>query len=361
LEGLGNGFGSPVISGDRFYVTGEIDSMAVLHCFDLDGKLIWQSELGEEWVKSYPGSRSAPTITDDLIYVGTGMGNLYCLATERGKILWSKDFIEDFSGTYPLHGMSEAPVIYKDKVFWMPGGKQHNVVALDRLTGELIWSNPGHGERPGYNTANLIEHNGRPVYVTFSAYHLMGLDARTGELLWSHEQENLAPEERILGMGDTHTNTVQYKDGSLYYVTGDGNGGVRLDLSDDGDEIFEVWRNQGFDNFMGGFIIIGDYIYGNSSLLRSLVSVNISSGLMEDSLKIGNGAVISADSMLYYYNQIGEMKLVSFHGSNLKEVSSFRIKKGTGQHFSHPVINRGILYLRRGKTLMAFDLRNLDS
>ena len=93
---------------------------------------------------------------------------------------------------------------------------------------------------------------------------------------------------------------------------------------------------------------------------RSLVSINASTGELMDSLKIGNGAVIAADEMLYYYNQQGEIKLVSYHEGKLFEISSFRIKMGTGQHFSHPVINQGILYLRRGKVLMAFNLHNLD-
>ena len=46
VDGIGNGYGSPVFAGERFYITGEIDSMAVLHCFDLDGKLIWQAGIG---------------------------------------------------------------------------------------------------------------------------------------------------------------------------------------------------------------------------------------------------------------------------------------------------------------------------
>jgi len=41
----------------------------------------------------------------------------------------------------------------------------------------------------------------------------------------------------------------------------------------------------------------------------------------------------------------------------VEKVSSFRIKKGNAQHFSHPVINKGILYQRHGKVLMAFDIR----
>ena len=90
--------------GDRFYITGEVDSMAILYCFDLEGHKHWQSTLGKEWVSSFPGSRSAPTIVDDLIYVGTGMGDLYCVNKENGRLIWSRDFAGDFQGVYPLHG-----------------------------------------------------------------------------------------------------------------------------------------------------------------------------------------------------------------------------------------------------------------
>ena len=80
-------------------------------------------------------------------------------------------------------------------------------------------------------------------------------------------------------------------------------------------------------------------------------------GVITDSLKVGSGAVISADNMLYYYTQKGEMILLNCNQGKLEKVSSFRIKKGTAQHFSHPVINKGILYQRHGNVLMAFDIR----
>jgi hypothetical protein len=37
-------------------------------------------------------------------------------------------------------------------------------------------------------------------------------------------------------------------------------------------------------------------------------------------------------------------------------LSSFKITKGTGQHWSHPVIKEGRLYLRHGDALMVFDI-----
>ena len=50
------------------------------------------------------------------------------------------------------------------------------------------------------------------------------------------------------------------------------------------------------------------------------------------------------------------MKLIRYDEGDLEEVSSFRIKKGTMNHFSHPVIHKGVLYQRHGASLMAYDI-----
>ena len=358
VEGLGDGFGSPTFAEDRFFITGEVDSMAQLYCFDLDGNRIWQTTLGEEWITSFPGSRSAPTIVGEQIYVGTGMGDLYCVNRADGSLVWSKDFTEDFQGVYPLHGHSEAAVIWGDKVFWTPGGEVYNVVALDRMTGELIWNNPCFGERSGYNPGKLVQHNGRKLFVTFTSAKLLGLDAETGDLLWSHHQDVYTDKERKkIGIGDSHANSVIYSDGSIYYVAGDGNGGVKLDLSEDGIAITQVWRNQDFDSFFGGVVMIGNHLYTSGTHSQYLYSIDATTGILTDSMKIGHGALIAADDMLYYYNQRGQMFLLSYAGGNMKEVSTFKITKGTRHHFSHPVIQQGVLYQRRGEALMAYDIR----
>ena len=357
LDGIGSGYGSPVIEDGLIYITGAIDSMAYLHCISTEGKMMWQSKLGKEWVVNYPGSRSAPTIVDDLIYMGTGLGNLYCLGKASGNVLWSKDLSTEFQGVLPRFGHSESAVIDGDRVFWTAGGKEHNVVALNRFTGDLIWSNPGFSERSGYHPPRVITLPERKILVTFSAYHLMGLDVESGELLWSQEQEGMEPENRIPGKGDTHANTVLFEDDAIYYCTGDdGNFGVKLELSEDGTAIKELWRNKEFDSYMGGIVKVGSYLYGGGTKKPQLKSIDANTGILVDSLQIGRGVVIEADQMLYYYNFQGDLHLVSYVDGKMSDVSSFKITRGDREHFSHPVIHKGILYLRHGDVLMAFDI-----
>ncbi len=358
IENIGNGYGFPIVTDDKIYISGAVDSIALLFCFDLGGRVIWKTEFGEEWIVNFPGSRSAPTLFDGMIYIGSGMGNLYCFDANTGEIIWHKDLKEDFEGILPRFGHAEAAQVDGDKIYWVPGGEKHNVVALNRFTGDLIWTNPGFSERSAYNSSELIELSDRKLLVVFSAYQLMAFDTESGELLWNHEQDNTPLEKRSPGIGDTHCNTILYDSGYIYYAAGDGNCGVKLALSEDGSEVSEVWRNAGFDSYMGGIVKIDNYLYGGVTRRRELCAVEVSTGQLTDSLKVGSGALIAADDMLYYYSQRGYLKLLAYEQGKITEISSFKITRGTKEHFSHPVIHNGILYQRHGAVLMGFNIKS---
>lgn len=362
-EGIGNGYGSPIFTEERMYILGELDdqdSLAFLFAFDIDGDLIWKVDFGPEWVKNWNGARCAPTIVDDMVYVTSGMGNVYCF-DEFGEKLWSISMVDDFGGVYPLFGYSEAVVIEGDKLFCTPGGPEHNVVALDRFTGELLWSNKGVGERSAYNQGQIIELEERNIFVTFTAYEMLGLDMETGELLWKHDQDNTPLEDRKPGKGDTHANSVLFEDGFIYYVAGDGNCGVKLKLAQDGTSIEEVWRNDEFNGYMGGFIKLGDYLYADGSSKPVFMNIHTETAEIGSRLKVGSGAVIAADGMLYFYSTKGDLMLINPDPLNMEVVSEFKIDWGTMHHFSHPVINDGKLYLRRGNVIKAFDITNHET
>jgi outer membrane protein assembly factor BamB len=198
------------------------------------------------------------------------------------------------------------------------------------------------------------------VLVTFTAYSLLGIDAATGELLWAHAQDNIPADERKPGNGDTHSNTVMYDNGFIYYFAGDGNGAVKLELSADGKEIRQVWRNKTIDNYMGGFVKQGNNLYSCVSEKKQLKCLDAGTGMVTDTLKSGVGSIIISDDMLYYYNQKGEVKLVNPGQGKLVQTGTFKLPAGTKEHFSHPVIHNGVLYVRHGIALMAYDVRKKE-
>jgi len=347
-DSIGNGYGSPLITSDRVYVMGEIDSSGYLFAFDVKGKLLWKSFYGKEWMENFTGSRSTPTVVDNLIYVCSGLGEIVCFEKEKGNIKWSKNMITDYNGKNIRFGFSESLLIDENTLFATPGGNDTNIIALNRMNGELKWIGKGKSQYSAYCSPLLIHLPKRKIIVSFSLSELIGIDAKDGSLLWSQSQDTIC---------DIHGNTAVYENGSIYYAAGCGNGMVKLNLSEDGSKVNEVWRSKDLINYFSGFIKVNDKIFAASEKKNKWVSVDAISGKLLDSLDYKKGVTIYADSMLYCYNDKGQLGLVNPYADKMQLISSFKIPKGTKEHFSHPAIKNGFLYLRHGQSLMVYDIR----
>ena len=81
FEGLGRGFASPAVTKDGLFINGEDEGNSYLFALDLEGRLLWKSRngkefLGEGFSSSYPGARSTPTVYGDMIYASSGQGQI---------------------------------------------------------------------------------------------------------------------------------------------------------------------------------------------------------------------------------------------------------------------------------------------
>jgi len=349
-EGVGNGYSSPIISGDRIYITGEIDSIGYLFAYNKTGKLIYKVKTGPEWMVNFTGSRATPTLVDGLLYVQTSMGRVICFDAETGIEKWSIRMIEDLNGINVRFGYSEGLLINKNLVYCSPGGPDTNIVALDRFTGKIKWVSKAMGDSTAYTSPALIHLPSRKLFVSFSIHNFIGLDAETGELLWSR---------KLNGPGDIQANTALYEDGHLYYSTGGGNGVVKLKIADDGSSISEVWSNPKVSDVHGGFVKIGNFIYTSQYRPRRYCSVDASTGLISDSLKFDKGAIIFADDMLYVYTEKGMVGLVKPDNGKMELAGSFKMPVGTKEFFTIPVICEGVLYLRHGDAMLAYNIRKI--
>ena len=355
-ETIGNGYSSPVILGDRLYINGEIDSISYVFAFDLSGKLMWKTSngrefFGEGYAASFPGARSAPTVYDNLIYISSGMGRIACLEASTGKEKWTADIVKDLGGKLSQFGYSESLFVDEAKVYCFAGGSDSNLVALDRFTGKMVWSSKALGDGVSFCSPILIQLPERKILVTLSHQYLMGVDASDGKLLWSMKEEGVKYDGE-------YCNTPIYSDGFIYGVSGvdNGTGAYKLELSPDGTSIKEIWRNSDVKNAFGGFVLIKNRLYC-AAKDNKLKVVDVSNGAVIDSLMGMKGSVISADNQLYCYSDNGRVNLVKLSEPKMEVVSKFKIEKGTKEHFSHPVIANGVLYVRHGNALMAYEIK----
>jgi outer membrane protein assembly factor BamB len=348
IEGIGNGYSSPVIYGERIYVTGEVDSIGYLFAYNKSGSLIWKKETGREWMENFTGSRSTPTLIDGLLYIETSMGRVICFDALDGTEKWSVDMIKDLNGINVRFGYSEGLLLNENLVYCFPGGTDTNAVALDRFSGKIVWISPAMKDSTAYTSPALITLASRKIIVNFSIHNLIGLDAATGELLWHRP---------LIGTGDIQANTSLFEDGHIYSITGGGNGAVKLNLSEDGRYITEIWRNDKVSDVHGGFVKVGNYIYTSQYKPRRYCSLDATTGLLSDSLKFDKGSLIFADDMLYCYTEKGMIGLVRVDNGKMELISSFKMPVGTKEFFTIPVISDGVLYMRHGDAMLAYDIR----
>ncbi len=352
-EEIGIGYSAPVIAGNKLYINGEINQVAHLFAFELNGKLIWKSPngpefFGEGYSANFPGARSAPTAYNDMVYVCSGLGRIACLDAESGKEKWAVNMVADLGGKLNMFGYSESLLVDETKVYCYPGGSESNVVALDRFTGKPVWTSKALGDPVSFCSPIIVKLPQRNVLVTLSREYLLGLDAKSGELLWSHKEDSVKLEGE-------HCNTPVYSNGFIYSVSGDenGNGAYQIQLSPDGKSIKEVWRNSKVRNSLGGLVKINERIYTTSDD-KKLKVLDAKTGQIVETLGGMKGNLIAADNLLFCYTDNGYVNLISGIGTKLQVVSKFKITKGEKEHFAHPVIADGVLYIRHGNALMAY-------
>ena len=115
------------------------------------------------------------------------------------------------------------------------------------------------------------------------------------------------------------------------------------------------------DSHLGGMVLVEDHIYGSNWYHNrdgSWCCLDWNTGeLKYETHWINKGSVIFADGLLYCYEEKrGTMALVEPTPREFRILSSFETALGSGPAWSHPVIHDGVLYVRRGNALMAYDI-----
>lgn len=365
-KGAGRGYSSLAIEDGRIYTLGDGSSTAedkdeYLFAFAAnDGKLLWKTKTGTPWnegPEQWQSSRSTPTVDSDRVYVLTPHGKLFCCESATGKSLWDIDLKAKFDGKKgDSWGYSESVLIDGDKLVCTPGGEKNTMVALNKTTGDLLWSTPREGDR-GAGHASIVPSKigDVVVYVTTTASGAMGVRAEDGKLLWKYDIERTtAVIPTPIVRGDL-----------VFFTAGYRRGGALLKQVAGADKTVSVEEKYPITpelaNKHGGVVLVGDHLYGDSDDQGIPFCADLLTGKnvwKERGSGRGSAAFAAADGCLYIRFQNGVMALAKATPDGYKETGSFKIPgSDTRPSWSHPVIVGGKMYLREQDSILCYDVK----
>ena len=193
----GRGASTPVIWGDRVYLSTAVpvdgSGQRAQHRFLVmainrkDGKIAWQHTTREEAPhegthQDFGTMASASAVTDGEHVIASFESRGYFAFDMNGKVVWQKDL-----GDKKMRnefGEGSSPALYKDKLFvvWDHQGESF-IIALNKRTGAELWR-AKRDEIDSWATPIVVEANGRAQVITGAMRRVRAYDADTGQVVW---------------------------------------------------------------------------------------------------------------------------------------------------------------------------------
>jgi len=353
---LGAGYSTPSAASGQLYLLVNKDEQneQVIALSLADGSQLWATRIGavgENRGPKYPGTRSTPTIDGEQLYVLGSDGDLACLETKSGKVLWSKNLRRDFGGNPGAWAYSESPLIDGKVLLCSPGGSGATVVALNKQDGSLIWKAPTpEGDDASFSSPVVATIGGVKQYVLFLAKGVAGLKADTGELLWRYTKtaDEAANVQTPIVADD------------LVYTGASRVGGGLVRVSGSKVAPAEVYFAKSLPTGMGGTILIDGYLYGSSG--QTLMCIEYATGkVMWQDRSIGAASLAAADGKLFLHGESNEVALVKATPESYQELGRFfpsdAPDHGKAKAWSYPIIVDGKLLVRDLGSVWCYDIR----
>jgi len=386
-------FSSPVIADGRVFIGTDSDShdpeaqRGVLKCFaEDDGRLLWSAK--HEKLRNPAeddgtiGICSTPCVDGGRVFYVSNRGELVCREVRDGREVWSLDMRAKL-GVTPNQASSSSPLVVDGRVFVVTGqaadyktGKVKNpsapsFVAVDALTGNVIWQDSSPGNRiltgqwgsPGYG---VVDEVAQVVFPGGDGW-LYSFEPATGKLLWKF---NGKAHEKRLASGEPET-TFQFLGAPVFIgdrifvaigepEAGTGPGALRcIDARQRGDVTLtaELWRLEGehFNDSISMPVVHDGLVYAVDApgFLHCVDAVTGKKQWMHDLKANTWGSPLVADGKVYV--QTAEGVVTIFAAGREKNLLASNGSLPDVQHGT-PVAANGVLYITGQNQLFALGL-----
>jgi outer membrane protein assembly factor BamB len=357
----GQGESSPVVWGDKIFLTSSAGDEVVLLCIGTDGKEKWRqpmSKTGTERSGPDKASDASASCSTDGKHVwsyvgGSRGGRLTCHDTD-GKLVWEKN-LQDYGKFNIQFGTHWTPVLYKDRLYLQVMHRNtQKLVCLEAATGKEIWAvdRPGYVKVPStvriespdvYASAFIWEGEGGPLLVAHGNDYCTGHKLTDGSEVW-----------RVQGLNPTSNGAWRFVSNplvtpDLIVVPSCKNGptvafnpvGAKGDISPENKA--ELWRFKTTPDVVSP-IRVGDVVYMSADGPLTAVDAKTGTQLYRQDLSKGRhrANMVAADGKIYVTSTTGDVDVVQA-GREFKKLATNTLPDTL---YGSPAIADGRIYFR---------------
>jgi outer membrane protein assembly factor BamB len=388
IPGLGNS--SPIVWGDRLYVTtavsgvgkpewrpglyGDIASVNdatphrwIVYCLDKrTGKIVWERTVvtGVPKVKRHPKSTHASsTMATDGRHLLAFFGSegLHCFDMD-GKPLWSRDFgLLDsayFEAPDAQWEFGSSPVIYQDLVIVQCDVlKGSFIAALSVNDGKDVWRTT-RDDVPTWGTPAVYTGGAKPQVVVNGFKHIGGYDLATGQSVWRMKGGGDIPVPTPLVAGDLVLVTNAHGQlAPIFAIRPAATGDISLAPNATSNE-FVAWSHPRDGSYMGTPIVYGDIVF-NCRWNGVLNAYDLKSGKRLFQQRLGGGtsaftaSAVAGDGKIYIASEDGDVYVLKA-GPAFQVLATNQLGESC---LASPAISGGVIYFRTASRIVAVGTR----
>lgn len=347
---VGAGYASFVVAGARLFTIEQRRRQEVVAAYDIEtGREVWTDAWDAEFREFMGGDgpRSTPTWHDGRLYALGATGEFRAFDAASGRVLWSRNILDDNGATNLQWGMAASPLVVDDLVIVLPGGPGgRSVVAYHRVTGAPVWR--ALDDQAAYASPMVVTLAGVRQLLVMSASRAMGLAIEDGSLLWEY------PWTTMYNVNAAQPIVVD--EGRVFLSSGYGKGAALVEVArEDGRFAARaVWENIGMKNRFSSSVLHEGVVYGLDEGILGAVDVMTGERHWKAG-RYGHGQVLLASGHLLVLTEDGDLVLVRATPERHDEVS--RVSSLRGKTWNVPALADGRLFVRNTTEMAAYDLR----
>ncbi len=382
----GLGHSSPVVWGDRVFVTTAVSSdpnatfrpglygdgdssedrsrhqWMLLALDKRNGDVLWQrvayegAPVDRRHIKSTYASET-PATDGRIVVASFGSQGVYAYTVD-GAFLWKVELGRMHLGAYNIPtiewGPASSPTIWNGLVFLQVDTHADSfVIALDVETGETVWKTE-RDEIPSWGTPNVVDTSAGPQLVTNASNFVRAYDPKSGEELWRIGRSSKITAPTPIAAGDLIVvASGRAPERPIFVIRPDARGDVTLpDRETSGRGV--AWSRTGRGSYMPTPLAYDGilYVLGNNGVFDAY-DLQTGDEIYRRRLPhLGSGfsaSPVAADGKIYLSSEDGEM-LVIAAGREFRHLST----NSMGELLmATPALSEGVMYVRSAAGVFA--------